>query len=318
MHPMIAHAFVPPDLAGRAGPHCRCSLLLLLRPQRAAICPWLHQYLASTRCLPIVADPHLPVMEPPHTSQRATLAQIDAAAGTRQQQRCWSRPAPRLPLATDKRATCRAEAFNPSERNKQLCAACATLGECLPALSYTILPALPVTVIELARCCRYCGGSGQAGAASTNAALGVAAVADALLCFLLHPVAFVRELTLKHMLTIFSLERTGVSGREYMEGIDHLRETPEGSEELQSTVAIFSLPKLLRVLVDASLQLVDEPGDAASLGTPTDHDASAASIERLAKLSHALLLSLLPAMSNEQMRAACLPLTPLLQAHLMP
>ena len=301
--------------------------LLLITLAASAACPSTLSVAASvpgldallTHC---VADPHLPVMEPAaHLAARATLAQIDAAAGHAAAAavlvEAAAHAAASLSLPTKgQRAEC--QAFNPSERNKQLCAACATLGECLPALSYTILPALPVTVIELARCCRYCGGSGQAGAASTNAALGVAAVADALLCFLLHPVAFVRELTLKHMLTIFSLERTGVSGREYMEGIDHLRETPEGSEELQSTVAIFSLPKLLRVLVDASLQLVDEPGDAASLGTPTDHDASAASIERLAKLSHALLLSLLPAMSNEQMRAACLPLTPLLQAHLMP
>ena len=107
------------------------------------------------------------------------------------------------------------------------------------------------------------------------------------------------------------------------------------SSELASVVALLSTHRLLRVLVDTAMHAAPPMTPFASGSTPPTPTARAAATPapltsdepisgelmaagaRLAQLAQALLLSLLPAMSDEQLRE-CVPLIPLLQAYLSP
>ena len=333
--------------------------LLLLALSCVAACPRELLPLAappglSALLVAFVADAYLEICEPSaHVHASRCLGVLDppaaqAAAAAARVERA-AQAALALALESETRPPLRERVGRamPGQRARAVARECAALGECVPALSYLHLPALPSAVVELACCCCEPGG---------NEDEGVAAVEAALRRCLAHPQARVREVTLKKVLSIFWREppprpsrppagRLAAADGELLfkeENATAVATAAEAAEaeaeevaaeaeaaeaaaqaELSSLVEMLNRPRLLRLLVDTALH--QPPSLVGAVASATDEAPSRAPAEeaedgavtRHAKLAQAILLSLL-AESDGRQRLGWLPLVPLWQAHLPP
>jgi hypothetical protein len=328
--------------------------LLLLALTCVAACPRELLPLAappglSALLVAFVADAYLEICEPSaHESASRCLGVLDppaaqAAAAAARVERA-AQAALALESQTKPPLRERLGRAMPGQRARAVARECAALGECVPALSYLHLPALPSAVVELACCCCEPGGSEDE---------GVAAVEAALRRCLAHPQAGVREVTLKKVLSIFwreppprpsrppagrlaaadggplsveenanAVAAAAAAAEAEAEEAAAEAEAAEAAAqaELSSLVEMLNRPLLLRLLVDTALHQPPSLIDAVASATveaPSRASAEEAVVTRHAKLAQAILLSLL-AESDGRQRLGWLPLVPLWQAHLPP